>query len=232
MKRFRRAVAALGVAVMAVAGAAVAQSSMSSAAAEVSNGKNPVIFVHGFSRDGSDWDTMREAFLDSGYTEDQLVAISYNTYSQSNVKTAEIIGQQVEETLASTGAAEVDVVSHSMGSLNTRYCVKFDACAGKVGQWVSLAGANQSTELARLCHLVTCREMVPGSEVLSKLNSGAALPADTEGTVFWTRQDRIIVPATNSVLDGLDNIEVSGVTHTNIMRDANVIDGVLKVLGS
>lgn len=233
MKRFRRIAAAVGLAAATVAGAVIVQTSPATAdGAAFANGKHPVLFVHGFSRSGSDWNTMKQAFRSAGYSDGQLTAISYNTYTQSNVTTANMLAQKVGQILASTGASKVDIVSHSMGSLNSRYCVKFAGCAGKVDDWVSLAGANKGTNIARFCTFyITCREMVPGSSVLDKLNSGSALPTGVDGTVLWTRDDRVIQPPTNSVLDGLRNIEVTGVTHLNIMNNQNVIGTVLKTVG-
>jgi triacylglycerol lipase len=50
----------------------------------------------------------------------------------------------------STGAAKVDVVSHSMGALPTRLCIKFGSCAGRVDDWESIASPNHGTALAAL----------------------------------------------------------------------------------
>ncbi|MFC7616221.1 esterase/lipase family protein [Actinokineospora soli] len=167
-------------------------------------------------------------FRAAGYTDSQLVLFGYNSTTQSNVRTAELLGQRVEQVLANTGASKVDIVSHSMGSLNSRYCVKFTGCAGRVDDWISISGNNNGTNTARWCtYYVTCREMVPGSALLTKLNSGSALPAGVQGTVYWTRDDQIISPPTSSILPGLATVEVTGVTHLNIVKNDQVIAAVL-----
>jgi len=196
--------------------------------------RNPVVLVHGFSEGPAMWNALEDALVRNGYSRDQITAVSYNSYTRSNVTTADAIGKTVADVLRRTGAAKVDIVSHSMGSLNSRYCVKFAGCAGKTDHWVSLAGANKGTGTARFCSIyVTCREMIPGSAVLKQLNADPALPAGTKWSTLWTRNDGVIVPATNTPLAGATNIEVDpGLRHGTIFKDAGVIQTVIRLLGS
>jgi triacylglycerol lipase len=234
--RVRRAVLALALAATTVVGVLVAQPFASSAAASpFPNGKNPIVFVHGFFETGSIWETLKASLKQDGYTDDQLIAIDYNTTNQSNVDTATEIGTIVTDVLARTGAAKVDIVSHSMGGLNSRYCVKFAACAGKTDHWISLAGANKGTYIAALCALLmpTCGEMVPGSAVLTKLNASPALPAGTKYATLWSPNDGIIIPATNTVLEGATNVQLPGsINHFNIFTDAGVATKIKELLNS
>jgi triacylglycerol lipase len=232
--RIRRAVLALAVASLTVVGIVVAQPLMSSAAASpFANGKNPIVFVHGFTESASAWDAIKGALKQSGYTDDQLVAITYDTFFTSNVSTATTIGNTVDQVLARTGASKVDIISHSMGGLNSRYCVKFAACAGKTDHWISLAGANQGTLIAAICPFPTCQEMVPGSAVLTKLNASPALPAGPKYFTLWSPNDGIIIPATNTVLTGATNVELpSSVNHFTILQDAGVIAKIKDMLNS
>lgn len=231
MTRVRRIVAVLA----AVAAAAIGVAVGPSASAEpFANGRNPVILVHGFSGKAANWDTVKQALIAGGYSADQIVAITYDTFYQSNVRSAELLGAKVNEVLSRTGASKVDIVSHSMGSLNSRYCVKFAGCAGKTERWISLAGANLGTGVANYCSFfVTCREMVPGSAVLTKLNAAPAVPAGTKWTTLWSPGDRIIVPATNTVIPGANNVQVnSSISHLGILQDAGVIAQVQRLLGA
>jgi triacylglycerol lipase len=233
MKRLRRIVA-MAAAAVAVAGVLVAQSPPAAAASPFPNGKNPVVLVHGFTEDGSMWTDLQQSLIQSGYTSGQITALTYDTYSQSNVVTADVIGKTVQNILTSTGADKVDIISHSMGGLNSRYCVKFAGCAGHTDHWISLAGANKGTTTANYCsYLVTCQEMIPGSAVLTKLNAAPLLPAGTKWSTLWTPNDGVIVPAQNTVLEGADNIQVSPfLNHLTIFRDPGVIATVKSLLDS
>lgn len=232
MKRARRSVAAIAVAAMATVGVLV-QSWVPAAAADspVAAERDPVILIHGLFGSPANWTELAASLKQAGYRDDQVFTFGYNTTTQSNVVTAEQLGAKVDEVLSRTGASKVDLVGHSMGSLNSRYCVKYGACAGKVDDWVSLAGPNNGTANAGLCGWqVTCREMRPGSGFLTKLHAGETLPGDVAGTVIWSPNDGVVTPATSSKLDGVHNIEVPGVSHLAMLRDDKVADLVVRAL--
>src|SRR5690348_451343 len=84
---------------------------------------DPILFVHGWNSDGSAWNTMIARFSADGWTPSELNDWSYNT-SQSNATTAQQISTKVDQILATTGAAKVDLISHSMGGLSTRYYIE------------------------------------------------------------------------------------------------------------
>ena len=194
----------------------------------------PVVFVHGFVEDGSMWATAKAQFKAAGYTDAELWAWTYNT-SQSNVTTATQLSAYIDQVRASTGATKVDIVNHSMGGINSRYYLKFNGGAAKVRNWVSLAGANLGTSTAMMCALTTrsCQEMSPGSALLNKLNAAPSLPAGPSYYTFWTANDGIIVPATNTKLTGATNTQVSsGLSHLTIFKDATVLKQVLAIVNN
>ncbi|GAB3483759.1 lipase family alpha/beta hydrolase [Amycolatopsis cihanbeyliensis] len=231
MSRVRRSVAAVAVAVVAAVGVIIPSWVPASAESPAAAERDPVILIHGLFGSPSNWAEVTASLKEAGYTDDQVFTFGYNTTTQSNVITAEQLGAEVDEVLTRTGASKVDVVGHSMGSLNSRYCIKYDACAGKVDDWVSLAGPNNGTFSAGLCAWqVTCREMQPRSDFIRKLNTGGALPGDVEGTVIWSPNDGVVMPATSSVLDGVNNIEVPGVGHLAMLRDDKVAGLLVQAL--
>ena len=167
----------------------------------------PILFVHGYLSSGSIWDTMVARFKASGWSSNQLYAISYD-YSQSNVTTAYQVRDKVNEIRAQTGAAKVDIISHSMGGLSTRYYLKFLGGTAYVDEWVSLAGPNHGTFIAILCAGLTpvsCLEMLPGSSLLNQLNSGDETPGSVRYGTWWSPCDEIINPDTSTILSGASN---------------------------
>ncbi|WP_216216839.1 esterase/lipase family protein [Amycolatopsis aidingensis] len=223
MKRTRRSAAAVAVAVVAAVGLTVQSWIPAAAVSPAAAERDPVILVHGLYGSPGNWGEVTVSLKQAGYIDDQVFTLGYDSRTQSNVVTAEQLGAKVDEVLARTGASTVDVVGHSMGSLNSRYCIKYGACGGHVDDWVSLAGPNNGTFSAFLCAWrVTCREMQPGSGFITKLNAGGTLPGDVEGTVIWSPNDGVVMPATSSVLDGVHNIKVPGVSHLAMLRDDKV----------
>jgi triacylglycerol lipase len=192
----------------------------------------PIVFVHGFLENGSMWSTMKTSLKQSGYQDKDLWAFDYDS-NLSNVTTGTLLASYVTNVLAQTGATQVDIVNHSMGGLNSRQYVKFNGGAAKVRNWVSLAGANQGTAISFLCVAITvsCREMIPGSAFLSTLNAAPLLTAGPKYYTFWSMNDGVIIPASNTTLAGATNTMVSPwVFHMTIFKDADVISRVKKIV--
>lgn len=182
---------------------------------------DPVVFVHGWNSDGGAWNTMAGRLRADGWPADRLHQWTYPT-SQSNTTTATQLASVIDRVLASTGAAKVDVVTHSMGGLSSRHYLKNLGGATKVDAWVSLAGPNHGTETARFCGGVSCTEMRPGSAFLRALNAGDETPGSTRYATWWSSCDAIINPAGSVALTGAVNTRTPCLLHTAFTDDAGV----------
>ncbi|WP_346122926.1 triacylglycerol lipase [Micromonospora coerulea] len=190
-------------------------------AASYTSSSNPILFVHGWNSSASTWDTMISRFQANGWPSSHLRAFSYNT-SQSNATTAQTVSQEVDKLLAATGATKVDIITHSMGGLSSRYYLKNLASRGKVDRWVSLGGPNHGTSSANTCFSTACVEMRVGSTFLNTLNSGDETPgAFTYGT-WWSSCDGVINPADSTVLSGANNTKTACVSHLSLTTDATI----------
>ncbi|HEX2097203.1 MAG TPA: alpha/beta fold hydrolase [Solirubrobacterales bacterium] len=215
-KRLMAFVSAMAV---CVTGAAVAPAS--------SLAVDPILFVHGWSSSASTWDTMIERFEADGWSESELRAYSYNT-STSNKTTAETtVKSEVEALKKATGAAKVDIVAHSMGSLNSRWYIKFVAGGeANVDEWVSLGGPNHGTDTANWCFSTACTEMRIGSKFLSELNAGDETPGAVNYRTWWSPCDSIINPDSSVSLSGATNTKTACVAHTALHTDATIYSQV------
>jgi len=184
-------------------------------------GHEPIVFVHGWNSNGSTWDTMRSRFAADGWSAGELNAWTYNT-AQSNATTASQLAAFVDDVRARTGAAQVDLVTHSMGGLSSRYYLKNLDSAGKVDEWVSLGGPNHGTQTANGCSQTSCVEMRPGSAFLKNLNQGDETPGAFRYGTFWSNCDGVIIPADSTVLAGAVNTNVGCVTHSGLHENAAV----------
>src|SRR5436305_6220820 len=122
--------------------------------------QDPILFVHGWSESASLWNTMIGRFEKDGYAKSALMAYSYNTSQSNNVDAEKEVKSHVETLLKNNaGATKVDIIAQSMGSLNSRWYIKFDGGESKVDDWVSLGGPNHGTETANACSFqVACHE--------------------------------------------------------------------------
>jgi triacylglycerol lipase len=199
-----------------VAGVAALAPAASAAAVE------PILFVHGWNSSGSIWNTMIGRFQADGWTAAQTNNWSYNT-AQSNVTTAAQVNTKVDQIRAATGAAKVDIVSHSMGGLNTRYYLKNLGGAAEVDEWVSLGGPNHGTQTALLCFWNTsCFEMQPGSTFLNNLNATDETPGAVTYGTWWSPCDEVINPDSSVPLSGATNTQTACLSHSALYSDLTV----------
>jgi triacylglycerol lipase len=188
----------------------------------IGSAQDPILFVHGYTESASVWNTMVANFEKDGYPKSYLSAYSYNT-SQSNVVDAEKeVKPRVEALLKNTGATKVDIIAHSMGSLNSRYYIKNLGGESKVDDWVSLGGPNHGTEFANWCFSTSCVEMRVGSKFLADLNAGDETPGAVTYGTWWSPCDEIINPDSSVALSGATNTKTACISHTALMSDSTV----------
>lgn len=184
-------------------------------------GPDPILFVHGWNGSAANWNTMISRFRADGWPDSHLRAFSYDT-SRSNADTAEVVRDEVDRLLAATGAAKVDVVTHSMGGLSSRYYTRNLGGDAEVEQWVSLGGPNHGTRSANTCIQTSCTEMRIGSSFLAALNSGDETPGAPAYGTWWSSCDGVIDPPDSTVLSGARNTKTACISHTALLSDAVV----------
>lgn len=192
--------------------------------------RHPVIFVHGWKENSLLWNSARMSFMASGYPADYLVAWDYNTI-QSNKTTAAQFGDLADKVLADTGATKVDVVTHSMGGLSTRWYAKFLGGTDKIDDWVSLGGPNHGTMLAdqALCGLEpSCSEMATDSQFLADLNAGDETPGTVSYGTWWSPCDEFVIPQESTILSGAKNTKTVCMEHIYLASDPIVLEQVKK----
>jgi triacylglycerol lipase len=194
-------------------------------AAGTAMARDPILFVHGWAENESAWRTMISNFEREGWTREELNNWRYST-SQSNVRTASEVARKVEEILSRTRTTRVDIIAHSMGSLNTRYYLKNLSGTEKVDDWVSMGGPNHGTTTANFCFEASCVEMRPRSEFLTRLNETDETPGTTNYGTFWSSCDEIINPDESVLLSGATNTAIGCVGHIAMLSDSRVFPSV------
>jgi triacylglycerol lipase len=183
---------------------------------------DPILFVHGLNASSSTWTTMVSRFTQDGWTSAELVNWSYD-YTRSNATTASLIAKKVDSILKATGAAKVDIITHSMGAMSARYYVRNLGGDGKVDALVTLGGANHGTTTASLCAFfwVSCAEMIPGSTFLNTLNSVDETWGSPRYGAWWSPCDDVINPlASAQLLDA--SVETACLQHSDLHEDPTV----------
>jgi triacylglycerol lipase len=183
---------------------------------------DPILFVHGYTSNASAWDTMKARFQADGWEANRLYAYTFSS-TKSNALIAQDVAARVNEIKAATGAARVDIITHSMGGLSSRYYLKNLGGTANVDDWVSLGGPNHGTTWAYGCFFISpCNQMIPGSSFLNQLNSGDETPGAVNYGTWWSPCDELINPDTSTILSGATNTQTSCLSHSGVKDSATV----------
>ncbi|HZI16128.1 MAG TPA: alpha/beta fold hydrolase [Myxococcus sp.] len=167
--------------------------------------RNPIIFVHGYQGSGSQWNTMISRFKADGWTAEQLFAFNYNS-GQCVETSAAQLRTYINDVLARTGAAKVDIIAHSLGGLVA------DAAGGSVAQSVALGSPFKGTDTANVCFDCACQTMRPPG------------PGGCLSATWWSPCDEIINPDTSASCGQSHQTACLG--HMDLMTDLTVYQGV------
>jgi triacylglycerol esterase/lipase EstA (alpha/beta hydrolase family) len=163
----------------------------------------------------------------------------------------------VAKVLATTGAAQVDLVGHSQGGMMPRWYLRFDGGAAHVHELVGLAPSNHGTTLDGLFALVdadtslglpapltlvgcpACTEQEAGSGFLGRLNQGGDTVAGVRDVVIETADDQIVTPYTSAFLSGPGAQDITlqaqcpadTTDHLGILYDGAALQDVVNALG-
>jgi triacylglycerol lipase len=202
--------------------------------AEAPTTVQPVLLVPGWelgcSAKPTDWDRWRDAFVDRGLPQNQFVVLKYNS-CQPNLVTAQMIETQVQALLYRSGAKQVTLIAHSMGVIPARWCISFGACAGKVADLVTVAGANHGTIWAAACALQfwarSCVDLRPDSQMLRALNVDES-PDGVRVETWVSPCEQAILPRESAFLAGAINRDLvkDCVDHTGWKSFAPAINAV------
>jgi triacylglycerol esterase/lipase EstA (alpha/beta hydrolase family) len=194
----------------------------------------PVVLVHG---------TFENSLMWAGESP-QLKAAGNNATGDIPTSAGQL-GAFVDQVLAQTGAAKVDLVGHSQGGMMPRYWMKFSAGASKVDDLIGIAPSNHGTTnplagpAGPFCK--ACAQQAAGSAFITNLNAGGDTLPGVSYTVISTRYDEVVTPyqsqalvgsasqVTNVVLQTRCPFDIS--EHLTIPSDPATVQWVLNALG-
>src|SRR4051812_4101684 len=163
----------------------------------------PVVLVHGTFGDASNWAVDAPQLRAAGYC---TFALNYGNHGTGEIaRSAQQLKAFVDQVLAETGAAKVDIVGHSQGGMMPRYYIKNLGGADKVDDLVGLAPSNHGTTTPLAPYAIgcpACMEQAFGSPFLTALNAGDETPGPVSYTVVETRYDEVVTPYPSAFLSG------------------------------
>jgi triacylglycerol esterase/lipase EstA (alpha/beta hydrolase family) len=200
---------------------------------------DPAVIVHGtFGDQKSLLDNLSLALVQQGYC---VYSLDYGNRGTGPIEdSAQQLKDFVDQVIASTGAAKVEMVGHSQGGMMPRYYIKNLGGDAFVEDLVGLVPSNHGTTVQNGYssggECVSCDQQMAGSAFLTALNTPDETPGVVDYTQVTTRNDEVVVPyssafltpdaqSTNILLQ--DRCPAGAADHLTIPMDQQAIAWVL-----
>lgn len=161
----------------------------------------PVLLVHGYLANKSNWYLVERELRASGFGE--IHAMNYRPRGADVDKLAKVCVLRAHEVMAATGASRVHLVGHSLGGLVIRRAVQSYGLE-EASSVVTVATPHGGVDLARLAALTgrsnTIGEQLrPGSAFLREMWADAHAMPDTRFVAYYSNLD-LLVPGRRAMM--------------------------------
>lgn len=199
---------------------------------------NPVVLVHGLTGSkATNWQTYSPLLANEGYCvfaltygQSDLAPAPYDQafggFARMEDSAAQLAGF-VDDVLDATGAAQVDILGHSEGTVVPNWYAKFLGGGPKIDRYVSIAPIWHGTNPAGLDtvsrigtpfgvtpllfatlepYFASGSQLLAGSDFMAQMRSGGGPAVDgIEYTNIVTKYDELVIPYTSGIEPGMTN---------------------------
>ena len=187
------------------------------------HGPRPIIMVHGYAMNRANFIPLACRLAKAGLG--PILGFEYWTLGKT-ASAAKKLGEFVERVRAETGAAQVDVIGHSMGGVVGRYYVTFGGGDGVVANLVTIGSPHSGTAVAPVGLGRPTKELFLGSSLMQRL-AAAKNPARTRLTVIWSRRDALVSGPEAARIEGVDELVLDDVGHLTMLTSRTVADALI-----
>ena len=186
----------------------------------------PVLLVPGYGGSTSSLQRLADRLTDAG--RDAAVVAVPGDGTGDLAASADVLAEAVDDALARTGAASVDVVGYSAGGVIARLWAA-DGGAAQARRVLTLGAPHHGTTVADLAAGVLpaecpegCQQLTTDSELLARLNAGDETPEGPTWVSVWTTADTTVTPPDSAELAGALDLPVQ-----DVCADSRVAHGQL-----
>ena len=202
----------------------------------------PVLLVPGYGGRVVSLDPLAATLREAGRTVVVVERLGDGTGDLSDE--AQHLDEVAQQVLADSAAPSVDVIGYSAGGVVARLWVRDHGGAMRARRVLTLGSPHHGTSQAALgrefaggCP-IACEQLVPGSDLLRRLNAGDETPDGPAWATVRSRFDRVVTPVDSAALDGALNVLVQDVCpgstaeHGALPGDPVTLATVASVLGA
>jgi pimeloyl-ACP methyl ester carboxylesterase len=139
------------------------------------------------------------------------------------------LGWFVDQVRAATGAAEVDIVGHSMGGVVARYYLAFGGGDAAIHHLVTLGSPHSGTDVSGFGVGHPTRELVLGSKLVQRL-AATAPPEHARVTTILSRGDALVPAASQPEIAGAERIVFDDLGHVALLGSRRVARTIIERL--
>lgn len=183
---------------------------------------DPIVFVHGYSGWGAQFDNMINRFRNDGVPACSMYKFGYNSLGASNKTSARNLRNYVNNLRPNHNNRRAKIVAHSNGGLVSRWYRVFEGGSSATNRLVTLGTPHHGTSWAYGCFSPACFEMRYNSDFLKSLNGRGC------DVSLWSSLDEIIIP--NSSARCGTSRQTSSTTHLGLLRNQGVYNDIRRYL--
>lgn len=194
-------------------------------------GKNPVLLVHGYGMNRSNFLILQKRLKKAGFEE--IYTINLKTHKHYIEEMAEDLKGKID-LIYSLYGMRVCIISHSLGGLVSRYYIQFLEGYKKVNLLITLGTPHQGTEFYIFGPFKSAYQMNPRGEMIRKLNEeNLHLLEMVKIYSIWSPFDYAVLPPEFAKVPhpSASNIKVDFVGHLGLLfnhRVGEIIKFLLK----
>jgi pimeloyl-ACP methyl ester carboxylesterase len=180
----------------------------------------PVVLVHGYAQHPANFLWLARRLRADGW---HVYTVGHTPVRGDIERSAHRLAEAIDRIRRASGAAQVDVVAHSMGGLVARACIRARGHASGIGRLVTLGTPHRGTEIFprfRLDPMVG--QMRPGAPLMTRLADDDPVPRLADCISIYSADDAVVVPPGAAYYPGALNIEVRGLGHLSLLFSPRV----------
>jgi len=183
---------------------------------------DPIVFVHGFSGWGGQFDNMINRFRNDGVPACSMYKFGYNSLGASNKTSARNLGNYISNLRPAHNNRQAKIIAHSNGGLVSRWYRVFEGGSTATNRLVTLGTPHYGTSWAYGCFSPACFEMRYNSDFLKSLNGRGC------DVSLWSDRDEIIIP--NSSARCGTSRQTANTSHLGLLNNQTVYNDIRRYL--